>query len=215
MIKRLIFDIDGTLSTCTNFDNAIKETLIENNIYSEDNLKNHNPELARYEQIYGKYDEELYLKHFSKVFNKELDKNYLESLFENLNKYSVPKYDNEEVQIIEKLSKKYELVLLSNFFERLQRSKLESIGINKYFKEYYGERVCKPNSKAYIEAIGNNKPEECIMIGDNINIDILAAQKCGINTIWVNNKNIKQDEVETETVNSVKEINEEFINKLF
>ena len=214
MIKRLIFDIDGTLSTCTDFDKAIKETLIENNIYTEENLKIHNLELSKYERKYGKYDEKLYLKYFSDVFNTKLDDSYLDSLFKNLYKYSTPDYDAEEVRIIENLSKKYELVLLSNFFEKLQRSKLEYIGINKYFKEYHGVRVTKPNKEASLDAIGNNKPEECIMIGDNLNLDILEAQKYGIKTIWVNNKNTEQCDVVTERVCSIKDINEDLINKL-
>ena len=37
MIKRLIFDIDGTLITGVSFDDAIKKSLIEYRIFSEVN----------------------------------------------------------------------------------------------------------------------------------------------------------------------------------
>lgn len=39
MIKRIIFDIDGTLIRNVNFVDAIIKTLEEYHIYSEENLK--------------------------------------------------------------------------------------------------------------------------------------------------------------------------------
>ena len=67
-------------------------------------------------------------------------------------------YDSDDLIVMinwinEKLSKKYELVLLSNYFEKSQRGRLEHIGIDKYFTEYYGEKICKPNRQAFLDAI--------------------------------------------------------------
>ena len=39
---------------------------------------------------------------------------------------------------------------------------------------------------AYISACGNNKPEECVMIGDDLILDIQGAQNAGLHTILVN-----------------------------
>ena len=39
-----------------------------------------------------------------------------------------------------------------------------------------------------MQAIGNNKPEECVMIGDNIQRDIKGALNAGLQAIWYNQK---------------------------
>lgn len=60
--------------------------------------------------------------------------------------YAIPDDNKELIETIEKLSKQYELVLLSNYFEKSQRGRLKHIGIDKYFTEYYGEKICKPST---------------------------------------------------------------------
>ena len=42
---------------------------------------------------------------------------------------------------------------------------------------------------------GIHKPQECVMIGDHLELDINGAKKCGLNTIWINSKNRKQHDV--------------------
>ena len=67
--------------------------------------------------------------------------------------YAIPDDNQELIETIDQLSRKYELVLLSNYFEKSQRGRLEHIGIDKYFSEYYGEKICKPDRQAYSDAI--------------------------------------------------------------
>ena len=88
------------------------------------------------------------------------------------------------------------------------------MGIGKYFSKCYGEELIKPNSDAYINACGNNKLNECVMIGDDILLDIIPAQKIGLKTIFVNSKNISKIDIDTLTVNTVLQIDSELINKL-
>ena len=57
-------------------------------------------------------------------------------------------------------------------------------------------------------------PSECVMIGDNLELDINSAKKCGINTIWVNTKKRVQDNIKTTSVNDINEINEYLIEHL-
>ena len=142
-----------------------------------------------------------------------LDRGFLDLYFSNLGQYAIPN-DNEKLKDIEeKLSHKYELVLLSNYFEKSQRGRLKNVGINTYFPEYYGEKICKPNKQAYMDSIGEHQPSECVMIGDNLELDIRGAQNCGINTIWVNTNN-EQSNINTRWINSVTQINESLINDL-
>lgn len=67
---------------------------------------------------------------------------------------------------------------------------------------------------AFIEACGNNKPNECVMIGDDLVLDIEGAQNAGLHTIFVNHGKINKpkDIVEVECV---EDITAELIDDLF
>ena len=153
MIKRLIFDIDGTLITGISFDEAIKNSLAELGFFSEENKQKFIYAISTYENNHSEYESKQYLQYFSQVLGYKLDKVFLDTFFRNLGLYAIPEYNKGLIETIEQLSKKYELVLLSNYFEKSQRGRLKHIGIDKYFTEYYGEKVCKPNRQAFLDAI--------------------------------------------------------------
>lgn len=153
MIKRLIFDIDGTLITGVSFDEAIKNSLLEQWFFSEENKQKFIYAISTYENNHSEYEPKQYLQYFSQVLGYQLDKDFLDTFFRNLGLYAIPDDNKKLIETIEKLSKKYELVLLSNYFEKSQRGRLEHIGIDKYFTEYYGEKICKPNRQAFVDAI--------------------------------------------------------------
>lgn len=153
MIKRLIFDIDGTLITGVSFDKAIPNSLLEFGIFSEENKQKFIYAISTYENYHKEYEQNQYLQYFSQTLGCNLDKNFLNTFFRNLGMYAIPDDNQELIETIDQLSRKYELVLLSNYFEKSQRGRLEHIGIDKYFSEYYGEKICKPDRQAYIDAI--------------------------------------------------------------
>lgn len=152
MIKRLIFDIDGTLITGVSFDKAIKNSLLELGFFSEEKKQKFIYAISTYENNHSEYEQEQYLQYFSQVLGYKLDKDFLDTFFRNLGLYAIPDDNKELIETVEKLSEKYELVLLSNYFEKSQRGRLKHIGIDKYFTEYYGEKICKPNRQAFIDA---------------------------------------------------------------
>lgn len=214
MIKRLIFDIDGTLITGVTFNEPIKKSLIEYGIFSEKNVQRFINAIPEYENHYRAYKKNIYLNYFSEVLGCKLDEKFLDIYFNNLGIYAIPSNTERLIDTIELLSKKYELVLLSNYFEESQRNRLQKIGINRYFSEYYGEEICKPNRMSYINSLGKHKPEECVMIGDSLELDIKGAKKQGINTIWINNGKVSQYDVQTISVEDVTSINEKLIKSL-
>lgn len=214
MIKRLIFDIDGTLITGVSFDKAIKNSLLEYGIFSEKNKQNFIKAISTYEDHHNGYEINKYLNYFSKILDCKLDKSFLDIFFNNLAADSIPDDNKKLIETIERLSMKYELVLLSNYFEKSQRGRLEHIGINRYFSEYYGEKISKPAKQAYIDSIGVYEPSECVMIGDNLELDINGAKRYGINTIWVNSAKIIQNNIKTISVESVSDITERLISSL-
>ena len=153
MIKRLIFDIDGTLITGVSFDKAITNSLLEFGIFSEENKQKFIYAISTYENYHKEYEQNQYLQYFSQTLWCNLDKNFLNTFFRNLGMYAIPDDNQELIETIDQLSRKYDLVLLSNYFEKSQRGRLEHIGIDNYFSEYYGEKICKLDRQAYIDAI--------------------------------------------------------------
>ena len=68
--------------------------------------------------------------------------------------------------------------------------------------------------KHFLMLFGLHRPSECVMIGDHLELDINSAKKCGINTIWVNSRNIENNIIKTISVDSVNKINESFLKNL-
>lgn len=85
------------------------------------------------------------------------------------------------------LSKKYELVTLSNWFTFSQEVRLKKAGIYKYFTKVYGTDIVpmKPKKDAFMSVMGNKKFDECLMIGDNFNMDIKVPYEMGMNVYYL------------------------------
>ena len=210
MIKRLIFDVDGTLITGVNFIDSVKKTLDKLRIYSEDNVKLFIKGIKTYEQLYNNYNIKSYTKHFEQVLSNKLPENFVFIFWEEL-KNAIPPRSDKLISTISELSQKYELVLLTNYFAISQLNRLNNMGIGKFFKECYGEHCIKPNQKAYLDACGDNKVEECIMIGDDLYLDIKRAGEERLSTIFVNTKSVETNSSMGIVVDSVEDISEELI----
>ena len=107
--------------------------------------------------------------------------------------------------------KKYELHLITNGFEITQHSKLKHSGLDKYFKEVItseGSNSLKPNKEIFDFAFSRTgaKPKESIMLGDNIEVDILGAMNAGIDQVFINHNQIETEVRPTYTVYSLKEL---------
>jgi putative hydrolase of the HAD superfamily len=122
----------------------------------------------------------------------------------------------DAIEILEYLAKKqYKLHLITNGFEKTQHSKLKHSGLDKFFKEVItseGSNSLKPNKEIFDFAFEKTGaiPEESIMLGDNIEVDILGAMNAGIDQVFINHYNISTDIKPTYTVNSLKELEEIF-----
>jgi len=116
------------------------------------------------------------------------------------------------VEILTYLTNKgYSLHLITNGFEETQHSKLKYSGIHTYFGEVItseGSNYIKPNKEIFHYAFQktNALPEQSIMIGDSIEVDIQGAINAGIDQIYVNHLNIAAAIQPTYTVYSLKEL---------
>jgi putative hydrolase of the HAD superfamily len=126
-------------------------------------------------------------------------------------------YTNEILNYL--TEKGYTLHLITNGFEKTQHSKLEHSGLTAYFKEVItseGSNSLKPNKEIFEYAFHKSgaKPEESIMIGDTIEVDILGAINAGIDQVHVNHLTKEplmiNDILPTYTVYSLKELEEIF-----
>ena len=120
------------------------------------------------------------------------------------------------MEILEYLThKKYELHLITNGFEKTQHSKLKYSGLDKYFKEVITSEISsslKPNKEIFDFAFKKTgaKPNESIMLGDSIDVDILGAMNAGIDQVFINHLNIDIEVKPTYVVKSLKELEEIF-----
>lgn len=206
MIKKLIFDLDNTLIMWKDeYLNALKETLKKYNINEEPNYVN--DFIDNYEDYYDKYDKQNMLDHINNNIKEKLSMDFMNDFLEKIGYMSEP---NEEViDTLEYLSKKYELVVLTNWFKEPQTNRLKNAKIDKYFKEIFGgEDYIKPQKEAFLTAAGNTPLDECIMIGDSYTIDIMGAYNAGIKPIFMNpkNKENKNNFTEIKTISELKNI---------
>jgi len=116
------------------------------------------------------------------------------------------------IEILQYLTdKNYQLHLITNGFEKTQHSKLKYSGLDKFFKEIItseGSSSLKPNKEIFDYAFQKTgaMPEESIMLGDSIEVDIIGAMKAGIDQVFINHLNIPIDIKPTYVVNSLKEL---------
>lgn len=193
MIKRVIFDIDNTLIPWKEeYYNEIKNVLEELNVeHIEQDYIEIKKALGEYENEYYTFDRKLMMN----FINNYTKKNYPEEFIYKVTKKwanCVPeKIDANIIKLLEYLKTKYELVILTDWYGDQQTERLEKIDILKYFKKVYSAESTKrkPFKEAFMQAIGDNKPEECIMIGDNFERDIQGALNAGLQVIWYNPNN--------------------------
>lgn len=112
-------------------------------------------------------------------------------------------------------NRNYQLHLITNGFEKTQHSKLRYSGLDKYFKEVITSEASsslKPNKEIFDFAFGKTgaKPEESIMLGDSLEVDIIGAMRAGIDQVFINHQNITTEITPTYTVTSLKELEEIF-----
>ena len=95
-------------------------------------------------------------------------------------------------EAVECLSKKYKLYLASNGTAVVQKGRMTSANLYRFFiKSFVSEEIGhnKP-SKAYFDAafaqIPDFDPDKAMIVGDSLSSDIKGGNNAGIRTCWVN-----------------------------
>ena len=228
--KHLFFDLDHTL---WDFDANAKIALTE--MYSFFNLAS--LQVAPFESFYQHYlhhnqilwdryhngfisSEDLKWKRMWRTLlefkigdeklAKDISENFLEIL--PIQKGVFP----HTFEILDYLTQKnYQLHLITNGFERVQWSKLKNSGLNKYFQQVITSEASnslKPKKEIFEFALQKTGAlvSNSIMLGDNLDADILGAINFGMDSVFVNHLNISTEMQPTFTITHLKELEDIF-----
>lgn len=107
--------------------------------------------------------------------------------------------------------KGYTLHICSNGFHEVQYKKLTSCGLQTYFDSIILSEDAGANKPArrffdYALTHSGAKPQNTVMIGDNLNTDIVGARNAGIDTILFNKWAVEPAGIPTYTVESLYDI---------
>ncbi|PKG23782.1 HAD family hydrolase [Niallia nealsonii] len=124
----------------------------------------------------------------------------LAEAFPRLRKESPFVYE-ETFEVLDQLKGKYKLVLITNGSPQLQNTKLEiTPEIAPYFDEIiisgaFGRGKPDPSIFEHALAIADVHKEDVLMVGDNLNTDVLGATRAGIKSVWINREEAVPKEV--------------------
>lgn len=119
----------------------------------------------------------------------------------------------ETFDVLDELKDDYTLLLLTNGAPSLQRLKLEiTPEITERFDHIvisgeFGRGKPDPAIFEYALSLADTNKAEAIMIGDNLNTDILGSNRLGMKNIWINHHNQTAKDVQpTYEVTRLKEV---------
>ncbi len=95
-------------------------------------------------------------------------------------------------EALEQLQKKYRLFLVSNGTAVVQKGRMTSANLYRFFEKVFVSQEVGHNkpSKAYFDAVAAQipgyDPAKAIIVGDSLSSDIKGGINAGITTCWVN-----------------------------
>ena len=209
MIKRIIFDQDNTLMKWYDeYDKTYEQTLKELGVkYSKEELDKLIDAVNNYEKYYDIFDKKCMADLINEKCIIKVPINFVDVWMKYLCD-CVSEEDKNIIPTLDYLSKKYELVVLSNWFGYSQIERLKKVGMDKYFTDMiFTDKVKnEPNKEAFIKACGPYKPEECLMIGDSMNTDINGAINTGLKAILIDPKGMYEYKDKIKNINELEEL---------
>lgn len=228
--KHLFFDLDHTI---WDFETNARFCMLE--LFEIKNLRERGiDDFDLFYSNYSKYNEMLW-KRYRNGFIKQADLRFKRMWLALLDfKIADEKLANEmSVQFLEILptqnqlfphtvealdylkEKNYTLHLITNGFEKIQHEKLRHSGLTAYFTEVITSEASnslKPHKEIFEYAFSKTAATltESIMIGDNIEADIVGAINAGIDQVFVNHTNEVTEIKPTYTIFSLDELKDIF-----
>ncbi|MBS3124670.1 HAD family hydrolase [Candidatus Woesearchaeota archaeon] len=196
MIKVISFDLDDTLSD-SQFDELIWRTEIPK-AYAEENHMDFDCAYAEvtkeYKNLWGKAqgnwrDASFWLKHFG-----------LKTTWEDLLgkvQHEIKHFD-DVIPVLENLSKRFKLIIVSNAERKFIDAKLKLNHIDKFFTKTYSAssdfNLKKKDAEVFQQVLKDFKikPEELIHIGDDEEYDVKVPRSIGVQAFLLCRKKDKK-----------------------
>lgn len=201
--KAVGFDLDGTFyETKGEIDNRIRTKLAEK-------ILEINPSLLNIDSARDYFEKRYANSHSSTRILKEAG--YGEDALAirdwclaNANVLDLIKPNKNLANILERMSEKYELNLLTNSPKQLSLIKLDRLGINAeiFYLKFFDSRKLEGESFEEMISFSKFPAEEHVYVGDSLTSDILPAKRLGMKTIAISS-NINEASI---TINNIREI---------
>ena len=106
---------------------------------------------------------------------------------------------------------RYDLHIITNGFLGTQQVKMKNCGLDKYFKSLTASEMVghnKPRPEIFHHALSavHALKKESIMIGDDLEVDVLGARQFGIDQVFLNRDRVVHNEAITHEIKSLEEL---------
>jgi putative hydrolase of the HAD superfamily len=222
--QHIFFDLDKTL---WDFDRNSKEALVE--IAESENFKNRGVDIDAFCEAYNEVNILMWDLHRKGEANKEtireerfvltlkklniIDSDLAARLNESYMHKAIAKTHlmPHTIEVLDYLSEKYKLHIITNGFEESQRKKINNCGLEKYFTNLITSESTghtKPDRRIFEFAlkVSEAKRRQSIMVGDHLEVDIIGARRAGMDQAYVNVSPMTRREKVTFHVNSLLEL---------
>lgn len=223
--KHIFFDLDHTL---WDFETNAAETLEE--IYSFFGLKDKGVASASgFINMYKSINEKMWDDYEKRRISKEYlrTRRYYKTLLsfgiddkklsEKIGEFYVaesPKKTNlfpHAIETLSYLAEKYKMHIITNGFVEVQYLKLKNSGLKNYFEKIIISEEAgsnKPEKKIFRYALtgAGAKKQESIMVGDNLDADIIGAKNSGLDQCFFNPLKRAHNEKITYEISSLDEL---------
>ncbi|MFD2829635.1 HAD family hydrolase [Corticicoccus populi] len=193
--KAVIFDLDDTLLDRNVAVDELLYLLVEKYYNSSGDIDTDKMlyQFRHYDkENFGKADKTKVLEPFFETFppDIEMDK---DEMMEFWNTYFPKcfKADQETLSILDKISSKVKMAIVTNGTSERQNAKIKNSGLDAYFKtilisEEAGVR--KPDRRIFDMVLNHLELEagEVLFIGDHLEWDVEGSQNAGMNDVWFN-----------------------------
>lgn len=207
-MKAIVFDLDDTLIIWKDYFNNILRDILKNNYNIVDNelVNKINNCLDTYELHYDKLNKNKLLDYINENCQTKLDISFINLIIDGQGDCY---YEDEELKnVIEYLSTKYDLYVISNWFTKTQKKRLENMGVLKYFKEVYGsdENYEKPSKHCFDVILEKYEPSHITVVGDTYKNDIELPLLLGMNAIHISKEVINANIMTIDNVYELRSI---------
>lgn len=222
--KHIFFDLDRTL---WDFEQNMRITLRD--IFQKHGLQNYAPDSQHFIDTFLVHNDRLWREYQHGNVRKEVlrytrfEKTLADYGIRNshLAEVIAQEYIDESpkktaliphsIEVLDYLKERYTMHIITNGFNEVQFRKVELCGLSPYFSKLITSEISgyhKPHPMAFGFALreAGAQMNESIMIGDDLNTDIMGAKEFGIDQIYFNPQGVEHQQQVTHEVSSLEEI---------